>query len=449
MISEIKTKNYKAFDNLVFDASPITVFLGPNNSGKSSIISILRLLSQTITSLDENVTLLLNGEHGDFGTYKDIVHKNEKRRHLDLSISLRGPFFAPYLSKLKAEDTLTLNLSYRYRSALKDIVLKGTELQLNKNSLFKTKYSAETERQIIESVDSISVPPELRSSISRRLRLQNFLVRYPRFFSESQYGSSLKKLKKFSVNPQRVGKHSRLTLGLQNYLSNFEYISGMRMPPERTYLFSGERRKRVGQIGQNAVSLMVLDSMRRGGRKKNLLDRVVGWLKKSEMARDIDIRSLSDRHFELYIQHPVSSEYQNFADVGYGNSQVIPVLVAGYNLIPNSIFAVEQPEVHLHPKAQAELGDFFFELYNKKIQCFIETHSEHLILRIQQHLAAGNIKPEDISVYYIHSKYNRKLLKRMPLDERGVFTEEWPEGFFPERLNEAKKLSQLRYQNDN
>src|SRR6266496_2256968 len=90
MLKNIKATNYRSFRRLDVDLAPITLFVGPNNSGKSSIISIIRLLSQTLESNDTNVRLLLNGGLGDFGTYKDLIYENETRRHLDIGFT-----FAP------------------------------------------------------------------------------------------------------------------------------------------------------------------------------------------------------------------------------------------------------------------------------------------------------------------------------------------------------------------
>jgi predicted ATPase len=107
------------------------------------------------------------------------------------------------------------------------------------------------------------------------------------------------------------------------------------------------------------------------------------------------------------------------------------------------ILIVEQPEIHLHPKAQAELGSFFCDLSKRNIQTFIETHSEHLLLRIQSHIAIGDLNPEDVKVYYVFANKNtdRKEVEEIKLNKNGTFLTEWPEGFFPERLVEVKKIA--------
>ena len=107
---------------------------------------------------------------------------------------------------------------------------------------------------------------------------------------------------------------------------------------------------------------------------------------------------------------------------------------------------IEQPEIHLHPRAQAELGRFFATLYQRSVQSIIETHSEHLILRLQQYVANGEISAADIVFYYVYAKGGRKVVKRLSVDSLGRFVEEWPDGFFPERLEEAKNLARARFE---
>ncbi|WP_321417956.1 AAA family ATPase [uncultured Desulfobacter sp.] len=445
MISKLSTHNYKAFEDLNIHLKPITILLGPNNTGKSSIISSFRILSQTLSSYDDNVSMLLYGELGDFGTYKDIIFGNNKRKHLNFDISFRLPMHKRPGSNrdkpLTTEQKVTISLAYRYRPGIKQIVLKSTEFRKKTQSLYKTNYSEDTERQTLHSINSREVPQSIKSPISSKLRLNNFLINYP-FIPNQKYdfeadGVNIK-------TTQSLREASRLNLQVRSILTNFEYLSGMRIEPSRTFVYSGERRNRVGLNGQHAINLMVMDSLRKGSKQRMIKDKVVQWMKRAEICSNIEIRDLSERHYEIYIQHPNTGEYQNYADVGYGNSQILPVLVGGYNLPPNSIFAVEQPEIHLHPKAQSELGDFFLDLRDNQVQSIVETHSEHLVLRLQQHIASGKIKPIDLAVYYIYSVDGNKKAIKMRINEEGIFTTPWPEGFFPERLIEAKKLAMLR-----
>lgn len=459
MIGKINLKNFKAFEDQTVEFRPITLFLGPNNSGKSSILAALRILVQTVESYDPQVPILLNGVMGDFGTYRDIVFDNNARRHIRIAVSFSNrnarnletqekysyyPQGANYVSE-------EVHVHYAYRSRRREIILKSAESLQNNELLLSTNYSEDSERQSINQIGSIEIPTSLKSSFSRTLRMQNFIpsLMPGGIFRSSRESDDSALSDFFDSNPQIddfFRRANRIPAIISRGFRNIEYLGAMRLPPSRTYLFTGERRNRIGANGENAASILVMDSARGGSRSRKIVESVRRWLKAAGIASDLMINHISDRHYEIRIQHPQTGEYQNFADVGYGNSQVLPVLVGGLNLTPGSSYMVEEPEIHLHPRAQAELGEYFLELFNKGVQSIVETHSEHLILRLQQHVASGKISPDEIKVYYVHASGGKKCIHSLELDPKGAFINEWPEGFFPERLEEAKKLSKIRFQ---
>ncbi|MBR7791687.1 DUF3696 domain-containing protein [Undibacterium sp. FT147W] len=436
MFKILSATNYRSFKDLEIELAPITLFVGPNNSGKSSIVSILRLLSQTADSNDPNVRLLLNGPLGDFGTYKDLIHENEIRRNLDVSITVLNNRLHPQVASGKE---IAFKLKYKYRSAIKEIILKRIECFANNKHRVTAELNEDSEKFLIRKIADETISPSLNGSrIFRGFNIKNFL---PRMLGASYMNDDDRLGVLFAKEMLQVQRDAFVT---NKYLQSIEYVGAMRMPPSRTYLYTGERRRKVGANGEHALSMLVMDSMRRGSKTKGILQHVIGWLSRAGIASDIKVVSLSDRYFEIHIQHPITKEYENFADVGYGNSQVIPILVAGLNCDSEDTLIVEEPEIHLHPKAQAELGDFFIELNNKGVQSIVETHSEHMILRLQKRIAERVLNPKDIYIYYVNPTPNGKEIIRLEMDSKGMFKQDWPGGFFPERLNEARDLAIAR-----
>ena len=126
-------------------------------------------------------------------------------------------------------------------------------------------------------------------------------------------------------------------------------------------------------------------------------------------------------------------------DVGIGISQVLPVLVMAY-ASRGKLLAMEQPEIHLHPALQAELGDVFIEsaLGECKNTFILETHSEHLILRLLRRVREGKLSPDDIAVLYVQPTENGSSVVQIRVDEDGDFIDRWPGGFFEEAFSERE-----------
>lgn len=126
-------------------------------------------------------------------------------------------------------------------------------------------------------------------------------------------------------------------------------------------------------------------------------------------------------------------------DVGVGISQIVPVVVTALHG-EGTLCAIEQPELHLHPRLQAALGDLFIEGHLQKQHSFlIETHSEHLILRVQRRIRESSkgtpaegrgLMSEDVVVYHVSTEGNRTRIRRIDLDRHGEFVQPWPDDFF-------------------
>ena len=150
---------------------------------------------------------------------------------------------------------------------------------------------------------------------------------------------------------------------------------------------------------------------------------------------------------ELNLVDMRSNTIVSHRDVGIGVSQVLPVLVSAYAW-QDKIISIEQPEIHLHPALQADLGDVFIQsaLGGNKNRFVLETHSEHLLLRIMRRMretSAGKlpegcppVHPEDVMVLFVEPDGKRSIIREMPLNANGELVKAWPGGFFEEDLRE-------------
>lgn len=440
MLTNLRLKNFKAFESISVDLPPIVILLGPNNSGKSSLIAALRILVQTAESHDTAVPLLLNGLLGDFGTYKDVVYGNHRGRPFEIELSFTPP---KRLARHTGAGPITCNLEYKHRTKRRETILRTASFDISGQPIIRLEYSFSSERHLVASLLGQEVQPALKAPLAEQLNVRHFA---PYMYTPYELDADTK-LGEFlaSFNRDRLRLPTWVGRSIIEALYRIDYLGPMREPPQRTYLFTGERRRRIGPSGEHAAPSFMLDEMRGGEDEASMSQKTNDWLRAADIGQEVEIEMLSDRHYELRVTHSVTGESENISDVGYGNSQVLPVILGGYRLQQGGTYLVEQPEIHLHPRAASELGTYFVNLYEAGKQSMVETHSEYLVLRLQRHVAEGDVPPDDVGVYYIHPEEEAgKIAKRMQLDDRGRFVNEWPEGFFPERLSEAEDIARAR-----
>ena len=182
----------------------------------------------------------------------------------------------------------------------------------------------------------------------------------------------------------------------------------------------------------------------------HLVESIYPEIRDTEVAAEHLVRALGGSDLEALRELVLIDQRTNTVvthrDVGIGISQVLPVLVIAYGS-QGKLIAMEQPEIHLHPALQAELGDVFIEaaLGERQNTFILETHSEHLILRLMRrmretylHKDTGlpPITPADVSVLYVEPDGPRSIVREMPLNELGELVKSWPGGFFEEGLRE-------------
>ncbi len=227
------------------------------------------------------------------------------------------------------------------------------------------------------------------------------------------------------------GRSARRSIGSLNYLGP------MRQAPERLHILTGEIVRGAGVRGQHVVDLLA--------RRPHLRTDVNTWFKRLEIPYEIDVRSVTDRAVAgaigevhcLLLKDSRSGVEVAPTDVGFGIGQVLPVIVQSV-LTRNQTLCIEQPEIHLHPALQAELAEMFAATAGRSGQQFIlETHSEHLILRLQRLVRRGDLDSKMLSILHVGTRYDGEShITHLGLDANGDFVDEWPEGFFEERSAE-------------
>ena len=227
--------------------------------------------------------------------------------------------------------------------------------------------------------------------------------------------------------------------GVASALDDITYLGPLREYPARHYIFSGSSPANVGTTGARLPDLLRTDS--------ELLASVNGWLERLEIGYSVKLAHgliLQDVYEIQLIRDGVAVSIR---DVGFGISQVLPVIAQAL-LAKNKILCFEQPEIHLHPKLQSEIGDLLLEAAfgDGGNQVIVETHSEHVILRIMRRIRESSrrastkkksgpepdIRPDDVSVLYVDTSGSEARVREIRLGPDGELLDPWPGGFFEE-----------------
>jgi predicted ATPase len=220
---------------------------------------------------------------------------------------------------------------------------------------------------------------------------------------------------------------------LQDLLERVISIGPYRNPPSRWYYQANDQSLQSETNGTSIPAYLF--------ENPKIVKETNRFLKALEIQYSIAPRSLGNQEsglFELRLRdlYRKKSVYVGLSDVGYGLSQILPVVVESI-AASHRIILIEQPELHIHPKLQADLADMFIYgcgEYNN--QYILETHSEHLMLRLLRRVREGKISPEMLSVIYVSRGPFGSVVHSVRIDKNGDFMDDFPGGFFPERLDE-------------
>lgn len=441
MLKSIQIKNFKAWkDTGAVRLAPLTVIFGANSAGKSSLGHLLLGLKQTALSTDRKRALHLGDEKSliDLGTFADCINGHDLTKSLDFKVSW-------YLPKnLEIKDPL--NLSARY---VGNELTLGVRLRAGKAEQPEVDTLVYSLRNTQAEVMGIS----LRRGADRKFTLDSekysFKMadgrKWPLEEPEKFYRVSDLSMARF----KNAGFLTDFALATETMLGSVAYLGPLRNHPQRTYQWSGDTPEGVGQTGEATVSAILAAQnegrmLNRGPKKSKQIfsEFIAAWLKDLGVIHSFKVKAVAEgrKEYEVLVKTHASAPEVKITDVGFGVSQVLPALVQAFYCPPNSTVWMEQPEIHLHPQVQAELADVFISAVQarengkpRNVQLIIESHSEHFLNRLQRRVAEGEIKAEDVAVYFCRRSSSGNELEPLRLNMFGEI-ENWPENFFGDEM---------------
>lgn len=519
MLTNIHVEHFKAFEKADVPVKPITILLGANSVGKSSIIQLLLAMEQTAMVDYETYTscLKIYGHAVNLGSAENIFRKFETEKPVVLSFTINN-------------EMLLYEYQNMYDEYLEDIKRVERYIPIPESQTFR-KNTLNTKNKYISYIKKIKniVNKEDNEYIKERLSYYPVLIPMAITFGnimdaelvhlEKLY-DLLYGLKKLSISDFefkfKISYKDRSTLILDgfslssngNVLFSYEENNGTVNIFSCFICFDDVEKKNIIEGFSNDSTLFTCFEK---GKHKNedqydilgkdiisaylfyTIDFAFSALKETFKASSINhvspLRAHPKRYYMLdkanvtysldtldgdaiaealkeneEIKKKVNKWFENFklsvdveefkevihhlkvkqnglsldiTDVGFGISQVLPIIIQGFLSKNNSLTIIEQPEIHLHPKMQADLADLFIDMVkiNEGKAVIVETHSEYLLKRLRRRISEGKIKPEMVSICLFHPQTDKEgaRIEHLNIEKKGFF--EWPESFYDGELS--------------
>ena len=409
---------------------PIILLLGANSSGKSAFLNAMLMLKQSVEDLTYENPFVFYAKNGiDIGSFEDAVFRHEVDIKKPIIFSFDVEIEKDFSEfSLKKGDSVILSIKVAYNQRRRITTVIGFDIVRGSDgecilSMHK-KSTAITAKESFKS-DLFEVPDDL------------FLTWFN--FLPATSGSKKKERPENELIDELYELNREIIFRINHHLFDIVHIGPIRPEPERTYQFTGETPHDVGRDGRDALKILFLDKY--SASSINLIDDVNQWLGTMGYTLKWDI--LKGGIAQLMLKDESGLQI-NLKDVGFGISQLLPVLIQGYVAKEAQTILMEQPEIHLHPRAQADLGDLFIAFAEQKKSLIVETHSEHLMLRLRRRIAEQKIKKEMVGIYFIEWKDGESVVSRIELDDYGQMVNV-PEGFktfFSDDFEETMKITE-------
>ena len=249
---------------------------------------------------------------------------------------------------------------------------------------------------------------------------------------------------------QNAGFLADFELAFEELFSRIYYLGPLRDYPKRQYTWAGAQPADMGRRGERVVDALLSSrdrkvSIPRGkGLKRLTLDEYVAWwLKELNLIHSFSVEPITEGSnlYRVLVQKTPTSAKVLVTDVGFGVSQILPVLTICYYVPEGSTILMEQPEIHLHPSVQAGLADVFIDaIKTRKIQIILESHSEYLLKRLQRRIAEEKISSKEAVLYFCNMKGGQSSLIKLELDLFGSINN-WPKDFFGDQVGEIASMN--------
>lgn len=448
MLTRLKLRNFKSWpDTGDLTLRPITGLFGTNSSGKTSLLQALLLLKQTSESSDRglvfhfgDVTTLV-----DLGNFQSVVHGHDTGAEMEFALDWETgrPFRVVDTQRGNKEVLSDRKLGFSVltsrpgggktsRPVVGEMYYRVGEARFGmRRKEKKGKAEYELHSTALEFIRSVGRAWALPAPVK-------------------SYGFP----DQVRAYYQNAGFLADLELALEECLGRVFYLGPLRAYPKRQYTWAGARPVDMGQAGEAVVDAILASRERdqtiSPGYKRRRLTLeayVARWLKELGLVHEFRVEPIgeSSQIFQVKVRKTPRSEEVLITDVGFGVSQILPVLVLCFYVPEGSTILLEQPEIHLHPAVQSGLADVLIDAWkNRKVQIVLESHSEHLLRRLQRRIAEKSVSKDDVGLFFCSTDAGGSSITNLELDMFGNITN-WPKDFFGDDFGEIAAMTQAAH----
>ena len=440
MLAQLRLQNFKSWEDTGDIAfKPITGFFGPNSSGKSSLFQAMLMMKQTAESPDRRTVLHFGDERTlvDLGDFESVVHKHDTKRKMKFSLGWQAdtdvaiPDICGGGAVSPGDDSgFEAEIGETSTAAGKTLTLEEVSYRIADGRQFGL-------RRTHGEVEYVTFP--FRSTVSSPATLRHLPFKFHQF---PYWATEDFRVRDFFL---------RLEIELTSLLEDLHYLGPLRANPRRIYSWSGADPLDTGPAGEFVVAAILSYRQRHSAviGKPNyppaVDEYVAGWLKQLGLVHDFRVEQMAEgrRVYEVKVQKSIVSPEVLLADVGFGVSQILPVLTLCFYVSSGSTVILDHPDIHLHPSAQAGLADVFIDAWkNRGVQVLFESHSEHLLRRLQRRIAEEKIGQDDVGLFFCSTNdVGASNLRSLEVDRFGNISN-WPEDFFGDQFGEIAAMSE-------
>ena len=451
MLTLVRLENFKSWRDtgeVVF--APISGFFGANSSGKSSLLHSLLLMKQTAESSDRGAVFYFGGNRSlvELGDFESTVWSHDAQLHIKLSLAWHSTVEFEVAAAyggggLSGDEIIRLDVDVAARD-VGGAVWPTVE---------KLSYTFPDGRQfrfvdLPDTTPSLIYPGGQRDRSDRDAR-RSSSPRTDKFYNFPHWA-----LREEDLSDSNYDVWFELSYGFQNFMQNIHYLGPLRANPNRVYSRSGAQPIDMGLSGESVVDALIYAHERRvmvPARNREFYSEVqvdvyvADWLKRLGLVHDFRIEPVAQGRqlYEVRVRKTPSSPEVLLPDVGFGVSQILPVLTLCFYAPRGSTVIFDQPDIHLHPSVQAGLADVFIDAWQRRrVQVVFESHSEHLLRRLQRRIAENVISDDVVAMYFCSTNCDgASQIDHLQLDEFGNIAN-WPQDFFGDQFGEISKMTE-------